>query len=91
MCVCAGYHEEDYSTAEPRQGCGACEREGGGSPLGSDAPEDSAQHTPPHPHIPAPHPHPPTDVLTEKAVEFIHDYQEDDRPFFLYLAPCELA
>ncbi|GAB4816016.1 hypothetical protein N2152v2_003062 [Parachlorella kessleri] len=28
-----------------------------------------------------------TDVLTRKAVEYLHQYEEDKRPFFLYLAP----
>lgn len=34
---------------------------------------------------------PPThspDVLTEEAVKFLGGYEQDDRPFFLYLAPC---
>lgn len=30
-----------------------------------------------------------TDVLTTKAVEFLEHHKHDDRPFFLYLAPCE--
>ena len=29
----------------------------------------------------------PADVLTEQAVEYIHGYQTDPRPFFLYLTP----
>lgn len=29
------------------------------------------------------------DVLTQQAVEFIGQAEADDRPFFLYLAPCE--
>ncbi len=28
-------------------------------------------------------------MLTTKALEFLDGYEEDDRPFFLYLAPCE--
>lgn len=29
------------------------------------------------------------DVLTAEAVKFIQQARDDDRPFFLYLAPCE--
>lgn len=29
------------------------------------------------------------DVLTKKALEFLDVSQDDERPFFLYLAPCE--
>jgi hypothetical protein len=31
------------------------------------------------------------EVLTTKALEFLDGYKEDDRPFFLYLAPCEFG